>query len=383
LSLAAVSKADVTVEEKTTFDLAFFKANSTTIEQYTADKKHRSSQFRCEGIMSMLCGKNDTGEIVRLDKSTTYELEPKKKQYREQPFPTAAERAELKRRMAETMEKMKQCAAQAPAAKPAVDPSKCQMSPPKLEVTSLGDEGQILGHDVHHAVVSLTQSCTNKETGDVCDMQFGFDLWLTADKIPGLADRLAFEKAHLAKLGLVGEGGVVSQQQVQTALAPYAEQMKQLRAKMGDLKGQALRTAFNMSYGGPHCGSANKSQSGPSGGESGQGPAGAGAGAMVPPVGGGSLKDMAIAQVGTKLLSGFLAKRKQKQEATEAANAPAAQPQSPGMVSMVKFSTETTGIRTDPIPADQFEIPAGWTKVVPKGEGKEEPFECPKQGRAE
>jgi len=381
--LAAVSKADVTVEEKSSFDLGFFKANGVSTEQYVLDKKYRDYQFRCEGFMSMLCGKNDTGEIVRLDKGMTYELETSKKRYKETPLPTAAERKELQRRMAEAMEKMKQCAAQQPAQKPAVDPSKCQMSPAKVAVDNLGDEGQILGHAVHHSVVSLTQSCTNKETGDVCDMVFGFDLWLTGDKIAGLEDRAAFQKEYLTKMGLTGEDGVAMQRQVQQMLAPYGEQMRQLKAKSGDLKGQALRTAFNLSYGGPHCAAANKSQSGGATGGATGGDSGAGSmgGAMVPPVGGGSLKDMAMAQVGTKLLSGFLSKRKQQQEAAAAANAPASQPQAPGMMSMVKFTVETTAIKNDSIPAERFEIPAGWTKIPPKASGKDEAFECPKNDK--
>ena len=51
------------------------------------------------------------------------------------------------------------------------------MSPAKVEVRNLGADGQILGHNVHHSVVNLTQSCTNSETHDVCDMQYGFDTW--------------------------------------------------------------------------------------------------------------------------------------------------------------------------------------------------------------
>ena len=369
LGVAAVSRADVTVEEKTSFDVAFFKANGVSVEQYTADKKHRDYKFGCEGFMSILCGKNDSGEIIRLDKDTTYDLQPKKKQYREHAFPTAAERAELKRRIAENMEKMKQCSAQQPAAKPAVDPNKCQMSPPKIDVKNLGDDGQILGHGVHHSVVSLTQSCTNKETGDVCDMQFGFDLWLTADKIPGLEDRVAFEKAYLAKLGLTGDNGVINTQQVQMALAPYAEQMKQLKSKMGDVKGQPLRSAFNLSYGGPHCAAANKSNS-----DSAQN------GGSDSTAGGGSIGARALSEVGGKLLSGMFSKKKKDDAAADTAKT---EPAAPGMVSMVKFSTETTAINTAAVPADQFEIPAGWTKIVPKAEGKEEPFECPKNGRGE
>jgi len=364
--VGADARADVTVEEKTAFDLALFKANGTTTDEFTADKKRENHQFRCEGFMSLLCGKNDSAEITRLDKSTIYRLEPAKKRYREEPFPTVEQRAEARRRMAEIQEKMKQCPPP-PAAKPTADPSKCQMSPPKLEVKNLGSDGQILGHDVHHSVVRLTQSCANKDTGDVCDFQFGFDMWLTQDKIAGLDERAAFEKAYIAKLGLVGENGIVTQQQVQMALAPYAEQMKQLRAKMGDLKGLPLRTAFALSSGGPSCG-ASKKASADAGGS--------GSDSSGPPT--------SLGDVGGKLLMGMFAKkRKADADAAAAAETHKSDALDPGMVSIVKFSTETTAVRTDSIPADRFEVPAGWTKEVPKADAEEKPFECPKYGKGE
>jgi hypothetical protein len=50
---------------------------------------------------------------------------------------------------------------------------------------------------------------------------------------------------------------------------------------------------------------------------------------------------------------------------------------------MVSFTTETTAIRTEPVPADRFEIPAGWKKILPKAPGKEEPFACPTNDKGE
>jgi hypothetical protein len=123
------------------------------------------------------------------------------------------------------------------------------MSPPVVEVRNLGADGKILGHDVHRSVVNLTQSCTNRETGDVCDMQYGFDVWLTDDKVPGLEDRNAFEMAYMTRMGLTAEASAAMARQVQQMLAPYAQQMNELKTKSGDLKGQSLRTSFHMAYG--------------------------------------------------------------------------------------------------------------------------------------
>lgn len=396
------ARADVTIEEKSSFELPIFKAHASSTESFSADKKRRDYEMNCEGMMSMLCGKAQSGEIVRLDKNVSYQLEPKKKRYREQPFPTEAERKDLQKRLADNIEKMKQCAAQQPTQQ-AIDTSKCQMSKPKVEVKSLGADGQILGHDVHRSAVNLTMSCTNKETNDVCDMQFGFDVWLTGDKVPGLEDRVAFEKAYMTKMGLVGEGSAVMAQQVQQMLAPYAEQMKELKAKSADLKGQALRTSFHLAYGGPHCAAAAKSSAG--GGAGGMGAAG-GSGDMgeqakdavaqstaevaASKVAGqgvaGSIASRAMSSVGGKFLSGMFSKKKAPESTDSAAATTAAklaEPLAPGMVTMVTVTTETTAVRSEPVAADRFEVPSDWKKIVPKDPGKEEPFSCPKNDKGQ
>ena len=387
--LTGVAFADVTIEEKSTIDLPIFKAHATSTEDFATDRKRRDTEMNCEGMMSMLCGKAQNGEIVRLDKNLSYELEPKKKSYRETQFPTAAERSEFQKRMAANVEKMKQCAAQQPS-QPALDTSKCQMSPAKVEVRNLGADGQILGHDVHHSVVNLTQSCTNSETHDVCDMQYGFDTWLTDDRIPGLDDRKAFEMAYMTKLGLTAEGSAAMATQVQQMLAPYSAQMNELKNKSSDLKGQPLRTSFHMAYGGAHCAAASRASAGsaPGGGaDLGQQTADAVAGSVANTAaskvsGGGLLGGVAsgtISAVGSKMLSGVF--KKKKPDAGEAGDAKPAEVAAPGMVTMVTFTTETTAIRTGPVPADRFEIPAGWKKIVPKAQAKEEEFSCPASGK--
>jgi hypothetical protein len=43
----------------------------------------------------------------------------------------------------------------------------------------------------------MTQSCTNPDTGDSCDLLIGMDTWLTQEQIAGLEDRHAFQHAFL------------------------------------------------------------------------------------------------------------------------------------------------------------------------------------------
>ena len=389
--LCGLAAADVTIEEKARLEAAIFKANIETTENFTADKKRHDSQMHCEGMMSMFCGNAGSGEIVRLDKGMAYDLEPAKKRYREHPLPTEAERKELQRRMKETMEKMKQCyGQQAQPQQPAVDPSKCEMSPAKVDVKNYGADGQIIGHDVHHSAVTMTSSCTNKETHEVCDMQFGFDVWLTDDKVAGLEERDGFTKAYMQKIGFTAEGNAEMLRQMQQVLAPYAEQLKQLKSKSGDFKGQALRTAFHVATGGAQCASAKKAAadagaSGDLGAQTkdavAQSAAEVAASKAADGSVGGTIASRTLSSVGGKLLSGLFNKKK-KAESTEAAAPKSGETADPNMVTLVKFSTETTAVTPGSVPAQRFEIPADWKRIEPKA-AKDEAFTCPKNAKGE
>ena len=69
----AAANADVTIQEQTTLNLSVVKAHGTSTNSITDDKKRTESQFSCDGFMSMLCGKNRSLEIVRLDPSRHHE----------------------------------------------------------------------------------------------------------------------------------------------------------------------------------------------------------------------------------------------------------------------------------------------------------------------
>src|SRR5580765_271473 len=189
----------------------------------TSDKDRTDSNFSCEGFMSMLCGKNESREIVRLDRDVVMKGDAKKKSYTETPFPTPEQRQALKERMKAAAEKLKSCPPpeHAPARTTGPDTSKCQMSEPVMKVTKGDDVLTIAGHETHHTTVAMTQSCTNKDTGDVCDMVYSMDLFLANDDIPGLAERRAFTQSYLHKMGLDDIQSTGLPQQMGSFLAPY------------------------------------------------------------------------------------------------------------------------------------------------------------------
>jgi hypothetical protein len=400
-TLAATAvQADVTVQEKTTLDVAsMIRMHGATTTSITADKKRDDSESHCEGIMSLVCGNVHGGEIVRLDRGLTWHLEPDKKSYREDIFATPEQLAEMRARLQANLEKMRSCPVS--QKQQPVDKSKCEMSAPKIEVRKTDDKISIAGHDAQRTQATLTETCTNKDTGDVCDTVIAVDLWLTQDKLPGAGDRHVFAQAYAKKLGLDDPQGPM-RGEFAKFLAPYQAQIKQLTDKSGDLKGLPLKTSLRVLMGGQQCSATAKMKAnGSAGGDN---------------SGSGNGNPMNnVAQAGKALgsaLGGLFHKKKTDDSqsggatppdaastanaspaaagapATGAPTAGAPAASAPGVpdplaqyVQMAAFTMETVAISTDAVPADRFEVPADWKKIVPAPSKKgEDEFTCPKSG---
>jgi hypothetical protein len=270
-----------------------------------------------------------------------------------------------------------------------IDKSKCVMSDPKIDVHKTDDRMSIAGHDTQRTLATLTESCTDKDTGDVCDTVVAVDLWLTQDKLPGTADRRAFAQAYAKKLGLEDAQGAMSGEYAKF-LAPYQAQIKQLTDKSSDLKGLPLKTSLRVMMGGQQCSSVAKMKA--NGSANGDGSAGGGN-----PMNNVAQAGKAIGSSVSNLVGGLFHKKKPDDSQTaasaatapdtaaSAAPAPAAVAPSPDpyaqYVQMAAFTSETVNISTDAIPADRFEIPPDWKKDVPKAAAKgDEEFTCPKSG---
>ena len=346
--------------------------------------------------MSMFCGNTQTGEIIRLDRDVEWTLEPKKMEYRETPLPTAAQLAAAKQEAAAMMEKIKQCPAVAHQSAPAPDTSKCEMSPPRFDVKQPGTHAMLAGHDSQLTQIALTQSCTNKTTGDVCDFLFAFDTWLTQDQIAGLADQKTFLNAYHTKLGLDLNDPAV-QKQMRQFLAPYADAMKQVSAKSGELKGYPLKTVLRIAFGGEHCASVKNQTAGAGGGggnvvgdasqaagnaaaastasAAGSAAGAAAANAAKNPLA-GSVFSSAASAFGSKLAGGLFKKKAEAPAPAAGSTSENALP--PGMIQAAQISIETTSINAAAVPPEKFEIPAGWKRIEPNPkETAPKEFTCP------
>jgi hypothetical protein len=359
--------ADVTINQQTSFDAAsLMRTHGATTTFYSADKKRQDTETHCEGVLSIVCGNVQGGEIVRLDRGLTWRLEPKKKRYTEQLFATPEQMAAMRARMNATLEKMRSCPT--PQKKQEVDQSKCQMSPPKFDIRKTGDKALFMGHNTERTQATLTESCTNKDTGDVCDTLVAIDVWLTQDALPGTEDRHAFDLAYAKKLGLDDIQGMFAGQMAQY-LARYQSQISTLSEKAKQFKGQPLKTSFRVLTGGPQCAAAQKDSQN----------SGSEASRNTNPV-----TNVTDAGKAMGKLVGSLFKKKPANDspAPSDTSAPPTAPAAtefPQMVQLVTFTIETTAISSDGVAPSVFDIPADWTKEVPQQtKADKEEFTCPK-----
>lgn len=383
---AAAVRADVTVEQKMTLDVAsVIRTHGSTTTNIAADKKREDTESHCEGMLSLVCGNIRGGEIVRLDRGLTWHLEPDKKSYREDIFATPEEVAQMRAKMQARLEKMRSCPV-SPRQQP-IDKSKCEMSPPKIDVRKTDDKASIAGHDAQRTVATLTETCTNKDTGDVCDTVVAIDMWLTQDKLPGVEDRRAFEQAYAKKLGLTDAQGALTGEFAKF-LAPYQTQIKQLTDKSSDLKGQPLKTSLRVMMGGQQCGATAKMKSNASSS------ADSAAGSPNPITNVAQAGQAAGKAIGSAL-GGLFHKKKTDDAApaggsatppdaaASASSAPAAAPPVPDpyaqLVQLATFTTETVAINTEAVPAGRYDVPPDWKKDVPKAAKQvDDDFTCPK-----
>jgi hypothetical protein len=378
--------ADVTIQEQTTIHAFVVKAHGTTTNQVSGDKQRSEVQFACDGVMSMFCGHNKTVDIVRLDRDVTWDMEPKKKRYTETAIPTPEQQRALLQHQQAVIDKLKSCPQAQPAAS-SIDTSKCEMSPPVLAVTKTQDSATLIGHTAQRTNVSLTQSCKIKDSGDVCEFSYSFDVWLTQDDLPGLSDRKTFQTDYQRKLGLTG-AAPADATQLSPLLAPYADSLKQLSAKSADFKGYPLKTSFRFAAGGVHCGLVPGSgasgsgtdgtlrsagtAAGEAGGSSATRAAGWGTSDVVQHATGsgigGYVAGSAAGAFTQNLVGGLFGKKKKADAAADAHTNPAAPAGTAeaGLTTVAEITMETTSIDPAPVSPEQFEVPAGWQKMTPK-----------------
>ncbi len=384
--------ADVTIQEQMSLDASIMKAHTTETSYFSGDKKRHEYLFACDGMMKLLCGKQKTLDIERLDEGVTWRIDDKQRTYTESGLNSAEHWQTAVKQQQAAYDKLRSCPAMHSAAP---DTSKCEMSEPEIAVTKTNEHATLLGHDAQRTNITMSQSCKVRETGEECQLAYEFDVWLTQDDIDGVADRRAFEQAYLKKQGISGDA--MANPTMARAMAPYAESFRKLSAKSGDLKGFPLRTRFRFAYGGAHCSAGGvpdsggpptlMSNAGSSARSSAESSTASAAGwsaaeSAERSVGSGPAAYIAGSTAGAftrSLVGGLFAKHRASESTSPAMPSDTTIVTANGQAlhTFAEMTLETVSIDTTPVAPARFEVPAGYKKLTPEAPTTDQTVSCP------
>jgi hypothetical protein len=337
LLAGAAAHADVTMQEQMSLSgsgmMKMANMSGTTTTIISGDRARTESNMRFEsGLMRTFAGgMGDHVEIVRLDQDKIYSLNTKKKTYTETTF------AEQRAKMQEAMEAMNKGQASQQQATSGVDESQCEWSEPKSELKRTGEKALVGGFEAERVTITATQSCRNKENGQVCDFGLALDQWI-APNFEASAEAQKYQLAYAEKLGLGAASSRDFAERAQSMFGRYKGIWSELGTKMAELnmKGYAVKSSFGLGVGGPQCQSTQQTQA--------QG------GPQSPPSIGGALGGA---------LGGMFKKKQEAQP--QAAAPPATMPG--GLMPLMTMSTELVSMSRDAANPQAFDVPADYKKA--------------------
>jgi hypothetical protein len=317
----------------------------------------------------MFAGSGETGSIVRLDKALTWDLFPADREYSELTF------AQAKAQLAEARQAMQQSQAGSGAGLP-VSAEGCQWTDGELEVEHPGGEEQVAGIATTKHIIRMRQTCTDPQTKKTCDVTWLMETSL-AEQVPGEQEVRRFRQNFATAMGLDDLSRQV-EGPAQGLLAMFAANWGEVVAEFEKMKGYPLRTVMQMGIGGEQCTTASGQpialdgvwadastaaynaavdQAGSEAGYAVGQAAGESLGGSIA----GSIGGAAVGAAAGKLIGGLTG---MFHKAAPAAEAPPPKPTNTAntQVTAFRISTEVTQWSDSGIPADRFEIPAGWKK---------------------
>jgi hypothetical protein len=312
--------------------MANMSGTTTTMISGQRARTESNLQFESGLLRTFARGAGQGTEIVRLDQDKMYSLNNRKKTYTETSF------AEHRARMQEAMEKVREAQAPQQQATSGVDEGQCEWSEPKAEVIRNGEKATIAGYQAERVTVSATQSCKDKETGQVCDFGLVMDQWV-APGFEASAETLAYQRAFAEKLGLNAAASGDFAERAQSMFGRYQGLWSELATKMRDVKGYPVKLTFGFGVGGPQCQSTQQTQ--------------ASGGPPSPP------------SIGEALGGAFGGMFGRKKEANAPAPEAAPPAQLPGgMLSIMSMSNELVTVNNSSIDSQLFEPPADYKKIA-------------------
>jgi len=367
--------ADVTIEEKMVVEgaglMAMANMSGTTTTSISGDRAKMDNNIVMNSKLVRMFARDmgPTSEIIRLDQDKIYDVNVKKKSYTE--VSLADKRAE----MTKALDQAKQAQEKQPSPT-GMDESECEWSEPKVDVKKTGQKATIAGFDSEQTTIVATQSCKDKKTGAVCDVQISLDQWLAPGFDAG-AEQQKFFQAYAQKMGFTGSNARDVNQRAEQLFGRYKGIWQEVAAKMKNVKGYPVRTSFAMGFGGPQCKSAEGAPPtlppAPTAGQMGAAAA-EGAGQMAGEAAANKAGQSGLGGVAGQLggkIAGALFNRKKKGEEESAAAEPAAAPTAStapvtanNMIVPLRVTSEMVAVKKDSLPGDTFEVPAGFKKVA-------------------
>jgi hypothetical protein len=374
MTMFTAAQADVTIEEKMVVEgagvMAMANMSGTTTTSISGNRAKLDNNVTMNSKLVRMLARDmgPTSEIIRLDQDKIYDVNIKKKSYTE--ISLADKRAE----MTKALDQAKQAQEKQPAPT-GMDESDCEWSDPKVEVKKTGQKATIAGFNSEQTTIVATQSCKDKKTGAVCDVQIALDEWLAPGFDAG-AEHQKFFMAYAEKMGFAGSGARDVNQRAEQLFGRYKGIWQEVAGKMKNMKGYPVRTSFAMGFGGPQCKSAEGAPPtlppAPSAGQLGTAAA-EGAGQMAGEAAANKAGQSGLGGVAGQLggkIAGALFNRKKKGEEAAAEAEPAAQTASTApvmannMIVPLRVTSEMVSVKKDSLPADTFEVPPGFKKVA-------------------
>jgi hypothetical protein len=335
-AVVATAQADITTQEHMSVSgaglmkMANMSGTTTTIISGKRARTDSDLQFESGMMRTFARGMGQSAEIVQLDTDKIFELNTKKKTYTQSTF---TERREAMKKNMEDMQKGQ--AAQQQSAS-GVDEDQCEWSEPKANVVRNGEKATIGGYQAERVLVTATQSCKDKKTGQVCDFGLTLDQWF-APSFEASDEKIAYSRAYAEKMGLAAASSRDFAERAQAMFGRYEGIWKKVASKMQDQKGYPVKSAFALGVGGAQCQNAQQAQASNSSGDS-------------PAAGlGGALG----------ALGGMFGKKKEAAAPPPLSSTPpTAAPD--GLVPLMTVSTELVSVSRGAVSPQTFEVPADY-----------------------
>jgi hypothetical protein len=234
LVMALPAHADVTIQQKTVSSgFAGFGGGISTETRVIAGDRARDDQtFTATGRLKTFAGKPRTSvSITRLDKELIWELDPARKEYGEMTF------AEMREAMNKGM---------AEARTQGARPAQGEQYDFKVDVKRTGKKEKVNGFDAEEWIVTLTAVPRDKQSSaSAGGFSMKLDGWYST-QVPGQAEVTAYYRRWAEKMGIDPQ----LQAMVSGFMATHGDAVREMAAKMKDLKGVAVRSTMTMEMGG-------------------------------------------------------------------------------------------------------------------------------------